>query len=253
MNEHVKARFARIAALEVGLAKRIRIALLRELEVLVHVWVTTGSVDVVAANVSSTALKTVLNTMYLQVIQQEAKHEYLHLLGEQKAKPVLPIAEWLRFAKRFLQVESSKAIVAITATTRTKVREVLKEAADAGKGIAETAKDMRTSITSFNTRRSKRIARTELLGSVNYGSYIGAIATGLPLDKIWLATGGGRTRDTHNAASGQQVDINGLFVVGGLECRFPADPALSARERVNCRCTIIYKPRPKLVQGSFDF
>ena len=87
---------------------------------------------------------------------------------------------------------------------------------------------------------------------MNYGSYAGAITTGLPLDKVWLSTVNGRTRESHIEANGQRVDINAPFIVGGMECDYPADPALSARERIHCRCTQIYKPRPRLVQGTFD-
>lgn len=220
-----------------------------------------ASADVVAAHVTPSyfkhrlkdgALDVVLNAMYNKVIPAEAKIEYLHLVGETKAAPILPLGEWARRVKNFITLESSKAIVAITNTTRQKVRKVLKESAAAGEGIAETAKNMRTSITQFSNVRAKRIARTELLGALNTGSLIGAQTTGLKLDKVWLASVDGRTRESHIEANGQRVDINADFVVGGVPCQYPAAPTLSARERINCRCTQIYKPKPRLVQTVLD-
>jgi len=51
-----------------------------------------------------------------------------------------------------------------------------------------------------------------------------------------VATGDGRTRDSHLAAHGQVVDVDKPFEVGGAELMHPHDPAGPAKETINCRC-----------------
>lgn len=253
MLTHIQARYARIDKLEALYAKRILRVLLRQVEQCVAMVKAGGSAELVAAQVSGNAMKIVLNEMYLKVIQQEARYEYLHLVSEQKAAPILPVSDWLRRARNFIALESSKAITQITTTTRNQVKKVLKEAAVAGSSIQDTAKNLRTVITTASRKRAVTIARTELIGSANAGSYAGALSTGLKLDKVWLATTDKRTRDTHSEANGQRVDLNADFIVGGDSARYPGDPGLSAAERIRCRCTCVFKKKPTPTQGTLEF
>ena len=92
-------------------------------------------------------------------------------------------------------------------------------------------------------RRAETIARTESLTAASVGSDEAARVTGLQLDKQWLATEDARTRPTHHAASGQRVDMDAFFTVGGAELKFPRDPNGPAKEVINCRCVCLYKPR----------
>ena len=92
-------------------------------------------------------------------------------------------------------------------------------------------------------RRAITIARTESLTAASVGADEAAKATGLQLDKQWLATEDQRTRPTHHAADGQRVDMDGLFTVGGALMKFPRDPNGPAKETINCRCICLYKPR----------
>ncbi|UPL50553.1 phage minor head protein [Hymenobacter sublimis] len=246
---HVDKRLARVDNLVARYSKQITKALLNDLEAAVAAYEATGSDLLAVGLIGSKALKVVLDQLWLDIVPAEAKHEYLHLVGEKKATPTLPVAEWLRRARNFIATESSKAITSITNTTRKKVRKVLKASAEAGSSIPNTAKSLRQRITIFSKKRAELIARTELIGAMNYGSFCGADTSGLQLDKVWLATSDTRTRPTHSATNGIAVDINGLFTVGGSPCRFPADPALPARERCRCRCTTIYQ-RKKPQEGT---
>lgn len=87
--------------------------------------------------------------------------------------------------------------------------------------------------------RARTIARTEVIGAVNAGSYYEAKGLGVQT-KTWLATEDSRTRPTHNRADDQTVGIDEMFEVGGALMRFPHDPAAPAKETVNCRCTNLY-------------
>lgn len=70
----------------------------------------------------------------------------------------------------------------------------------------------------------------------------GGLSAGAELQqgfKTWIAAGA-NTRPTHSEADGQVVGFDELFVVGGEECEFPGDPALSDAEAINCQCETDY-------------
>lgn len=86
--------------------------------------------------------------------------------------------------------------------------------------------------------RAKRIARTETTGAYNAGAQAAYIEEGAGV-KQWLATADERTRETHLDASGQCVNADEAFNVGGAQLMFPGDPNGPPGETVNCRCTTI--------------
>ena len=86
--------------------------------------------------------------------------------------------------------------------------------------------------------RLETIARTETIKASNAGSEALYKDWGME-QKEWLATMDGRTRDAHAAASGQVVGIDESFEVGGQMLAYPGDPAGSAENVINCRCTVL--------------
>lgn len=85
------------------------------------------------------------------------------------------------------------------------------------------------------------------------GSYLGANASPIELQKVWLSTKDSRTRRPpesefdHVHANGKKVDINDSFEVSGEKLNFPGDSSLgaSAGNTINCRCTMYYVPKKK--------
>jgi hypothetical protein len=121
----------------------------------------------------------------------------------------------------------------------------------AGVVLGESISELRDRIEKvFSTTATPRwenraviIARTETLGALN-ASRLDAFTAlqddgGVPLQKIWLATKGPRTRPAHAAADGQRVPMNEFFIVGGQPLMFPGDKTGSASNTINCRCTIL--------------
>jgi hypothetical protein len=94
--------------------------------------------------------------------------------------------------------------------------------------------------------KAENIWRTELMTGLNTAKNDFFMAAGdeFPdLEKVWLATGDDRTRDTHIDAHEQTVPLNDFFIVGGHDAMYPHDPILPIRERARCRCThIVYQP-----------
>lgn len=92
-------------------------------------------------------------------------------------------------------------------------------------------------------RRAELVARTEATGAYNAAGFEAARleeqTLGITLEKAWVCTIDGVTRDTHFAADGQRVPLDGTFRVGRAELRFPGDPSGMIEETANCRCTMI--------------
>lgn len=100
-------------------------------------------------------------------------------------------------------------------------------------------------VTSMNHTAAIRNARTMTTGAENAGrtdSYKRAAEMGIELEQEWLATLGGRTRDSHRALDGERIPLAkdkwhpAKFSNG---CRYPGDPEGPAWEVYNCRCTLV--------------
>lgn len=120
-------------------------------------------------------------------------------------------------------------------TARTQMLEGFQQ----GESIPEVVERLRGSA-ELTARSATLVARTQIIEASNAGSYQSAAASGLDMQKEWIATPDLRTRPTHLAADGQKVDLNDFFQVGGYSAMFPAAGNLPPSERYNCRCTIGY-------------
>lgn len=124
------------------------------------------------------------------------------------------------------------------------VRESLQRSHDAGEGIPQAARRLRTDAGGIAPARSRTIARTELVGIANRGSITAARLVGIGGYKTWLATGDARTRDAHALANGQTVRLDDTFAVMGEALDYPGDPVGSPANIINCRCTVTYGDTP---------
>jgi len=140
-------------------------------------------------------------------------------------------------------------------TTRIAVMDALNAGLPIGKSLEKMAKDMRGA---FNGSQynALRVARTEGLTAVSMGQdelFQKADKIGIKGKEVWIATLDDRTRITHQAMDGTEKGIDGFFPGPGDErARYPRDFNLSAGERVNCRCTVIYRVEeyPPIVRRS---
>jgi uncharacterized protein with gpF-like domain len=92
----------------------------------------------------------------------------------------------------------------------------------------------------FGTRKqqSQRIARTEVASAVQSAQVQGYKQTGVVERKMWNTSLDGAVRDSHTI-EGQTVGLDEMFTLdNGAQARAPADAALSAGDRINCRCFI---------------
>ena len=60
------------------------------------------------------------------------------------------------------------------------------------------------------------------------------------MQKEWVDSGDSRVRPSHREMDGQTRALDEPYDVRGFPARFPADPQLPARERIQCRCIEVY-------------
>lgn len=109
----------------------------------------------------------------------------------------------------------------------------LLEGFELGESIPQLADRLRDSA-GIASRTGTLVARTQVIEASNFGSIATARASGLAMQKEWIATPDPRTRPTHIAADGQRVPLEEPFIVGGYSADFPAAPSLPPAERYNC-------------------
>ena len=88
--------------------------------------------------------------------------------------------------------------------------------------------------------RASTIARTEGGALAQFGQYDAVQKSGLITVKEWQ-TQFDNSRDTHIQADGQVVADGEDFIVGGERAIYPQASSLSAKERINCNCNVIYR------------
>lgn len=151
---------------------------------------------------------------------------------------------------RFLQENGAKKITAIDTTTMKRINSVL-ATQGAGETIPTIARSIQSSaaLAAMNRARATMIARTETISASNFGSILGARATGLELNKIWIATRDDRTRgldpkdeyDHISMDTKPAIPLDEAFDVSGEALQYPGDPAGSAGNVINCRCAVAYE------------
>ncbi|MDR9419448.1 phage minor head protein [Gracilimonas sp.] len=190
------------------------------------------------AFVDQEPLRKFYERLYTTVGVPFSERSFESLQGKQKQED-----EYYQRVMRYLGIAINDRLDAVTQTTKGHIAEWLGYGLRTGQSIQDMS--ARIASEAGGVTRATRIARTEIISASNLGSIEGARSTGLPLDKTWLATPGGRTRETHAEADGQTVPMEELFSVGGSQLDFPGDWSHNAdvSELVNCRCTTIYKVR----------
>lgn len=64
---------------------------------------------------------------------------------------------------------------------------------------------------------------------------------GTAVFKRWVSLHDGKTRASHLEADGQFQVLESPFLVGAEKGYYPGDNMLSAKERINCRCIVIFE------------
>lgn len=139
----------------------------------------------------------------------------------------------------------------ITSTSKEKIKQIIRDVIDEseteGLGIPEMTSNIYKAV-GANLRgngyaRAKAIAQTEVISASNQASEYAAKSTGYQYRKFWSTSGLPNIRPSHIEAEQHSDAVNGLlpderFPNGLL---YPGDPAGSAEEVINCRCTLMHE------------
>ena len=136
-------------------------------------------------------------------------------------------------------------------TTFRKLVPTLSEGYRNGESIADLSQRVQT-VFGGTTRalpwRARMIARTEVNGAANTGTFFGAWQTGVIDRKQWLTARDEKVRQppksryNHAAAEGEEVSLISHFTRTGEALMYPGDVAGSPGNIINCRCTTILIP-----------
>ena len=112
---------------------------------------------------------------------------------------------------------------------------------DFSEQIVETTQNHMDDEWYLSDERAMFVAENEANTTFNYLEYKKAIESGKK-KKRWITMRDRHVRHTHQLVEGKTIGINDVFLVGDSEMFYPKDTTFgaSAREIVNCRCSIKY-------------
>lgn len=161
-----------------------------------------------------------------------------------------------RIVEEFIAQYGAQKVTQIVEATAEQMQRLILQGAKEGLSVAEIAKAIREKIPAISQLRANVIARTETHTSSMYGSISAAKQSRVPLRKEWSSVDDSRTRDfgegdgvvdefSHRAMDGVTVSMDDLFMVPAKNgtkdpMSYPGDPAGSAGNVINCRCSLVY-------------
>jgi HK97 family phage portal protein len=134
-------------------------------------------------------------------------------------------------ATEFIKDRSLVYAKQVNVTTRKKLRRTLAEGFKQGESIPKLSRRIRDVYDAADKTRSVVIARTEVIGASNFGSWQGMKQSKVVQNKEWLTSKDDRVRDAHEFMDGVIVEINELFDPGDGSVQYP--------ESINERCTVV--------------
>jgi hypothetical protein len=143
----------------------------------------------------------------------------------------------------FVARASAQAQRIATTTSHNISRSVASQLAVAGVDAADNkavGRAIGTQLSRHFTKRSVSIATVETQNSAETAKEIEAqivIPDTAQITKEWVSRGDNKVRPAHISADGQVVAVNEPFTVMGERLMYPGDPAGSAANIVNCRCS----------------
>ncbi len=121
---------------------------------------------------------------------------------------------------------------------RQKIMSAVTQGIIQGESMQKIARRLKK-VTDMNAASAIRNARTAVTGAECAGrvdSYKVAEIKGVQMVQVWRATLDSRTRHSHAAIDGEEIEPGGTFSNG---CQYPGDPHGEPSEVYNCRCTIL--------------
>lgn len=134
---------------------------------------------------------------------------------------------------------SKDLAVLMKLNTHTAIENILNQALENGSGIPEIVEVLKD-LPEFDRKRAKVTAITETLTAHSRSQWESYMQSPAVTEKTWKHSGGKgiEPREDHIALSGTSIAVDKEFTVGGELAQYPRDSSLSAKQRVNCHCTL---------------
>lgn len=140
----------------------------------------------------------------------------------------------------------------IADSTRKKISKVISDGLGKNEHPDKIAKSIREAVEGLAPWRANTIARTETHAAAMTGEITAVEADGVAKTKEWVSTNDERTREDHDAANGQIVNMESSFIVGGERLDYPGDPSGDPGQIINCRCVLVYGVNEDDVSGALE-
>ena len=133
-----------------------------------------------------------------------------------------------------LGVRATKYSLSVNETTRNKITRILQKGVENNSSIDTIAAELARSFKEMEVFRAIRIARTETVGSTNFGRMSAMKSSARVTKHMWISQRDKDVRETHSVLDGQIVKIGQPFNVPG---DYRGDPAWPSD--INERCGTI--------------
>ena len=201
-------------------------------------------------------LQRVLSSHYRAVIDAFG----LRVLRNQKAD-----SQFETLIRDYIRAYGAQRVTQVSNTTMTQIRRVISAGEAEGLGVGVIGRNIFKSMRgSFSKYRSATIARTETHSAASYANHEVNASLNIPNQKKrWVSVADLRSRSTHAAANGAEVELDEDFIIGGVAMGYTGDPRGGAANVINCRCVTLYvspedevfvddKPPTQEVRGKLD-
>lgn len=153
---------------------------------------------------------------------------------------------WEDMFRNYMFERSLKKANAILTTQQQEINRIIDIVTNEGERLGwsieriqeELQRQLAGDLVTIQGYHAERIARTEVIGASNQGSFLSAEKSGSQIRKGWQTSGLQGVRASHQSYEALGfVPMDYMYNVG---LKHPGDPTGSPEEVINCRCTIIY-------------
>lgn len=159
---------------------------------------------------------------------------------------------WKQVVLQYLNENGlNQLAIEITVTLKKEIQKVIEKGIREGWGVDKIVRELNDA--KFPKWMARRIVRTEINKASNTGAMIAAADSDLEMDKKWISAIDNKTRRIprdqydHLTMDGTVIGFDERFIVPSTKTidamLYPGDPAASAGNLCNCRCTVAMIPK----------
>lgn len=164
-----------------------------------------------------------------------------------RSKAEDPSGMWEQEIMRYALSRAGEEIVSVEGSLKDTLVNILRAQMlqnEGGVGVEKLTQQVFRAYGNMAEWMVRRIAQTETMISLAEAGAVAADTLDVGFTKQWV-TAGIRTRETHAAMDGVEVDQNELFILADCQMRWPHDSSFGAPagEIINCACDVIRRPK----------